>query len=92
MYEKLKKKKKGFKNLSLPRTNYFAYFKLRTSTFIDIHMSKIRCMSIKVDVCTRPTPIVEPEWCTAKNYHPVSLLSVVSKVFEKLVYNRIVDQ
>ena len=25
---------------------------------------------------------------TAKNYHPVSLLSVVSKVFEKLVNNR----
>ena len=28
---------------------------------------------------------------TAKNYHPVSLLFVVSKVFEKLVNNRIVD-
>ena len=28
---------------------------------------------------------------TAKNYHPVSLLSVVSKVFEKLVNNRIAD-
>ena len=28
---------------------------------------------------------------TAKNYIPVSLLSVVSKVFEKLVNNRIVD-
>ena len=27
----------------------------------------------------------------AKSYHPVSLLSVVSKVFEKLVNNRIVD-
>ena len=27
----------------------------------------------------------------AKNYHPVSLHSVVSKVFEKLVNNRIVD-
>ena len=27
---------------------------------------------------------------TVKNYHPLSLLSVVSKVFEKLV-NRIVD-
>ena len=26
---------------------------------------------------------------TAKNYHPVSLLSVVSKVFEKFVNNRI---
>ena len=31
------------------------------------------------------------ERSTAKNYHPVSLLSVVSKVFEKLVSNRIVD-
>ena len=31
------------------------------------------------------------ERCTAKNYLPVSLLSVVSKVFEKLVNNRIVD-
>ena len=30
------------------------------------------------------------ERSTAKNYHPVSLLSVVSKVFEKLVNNRIV--
>ena len=27
---------------------------------------------------------------TSKNYHPVSLLSLVSKVFEKLVNNRIV--
>ena len=31
------------------------------------------------------------ERSTAKKYHPVSLLSVVSKVFEKLVNNRIVD-
>ena len=31
------------------------------------------------------------ERSTAKNYHPGSLLSVVSKVFEKLVNNRIVD-
>ena len=28
---------------------------------------------------------------TAKNYHPVNLLSVVCKVFEKLVNNRILD-
>ena len=31
------------------------------------------------------------ERSTAKNYHPVSLLSVVSKVFEKLTNNGIVD-
>ena len=31
------------------------------------------------------------ERSAAKNYHPVNLLSVVSKVFEKLVNNRIVD-
>ena len=31
------------------------------------------------------------ERCTAKNYHPVSLLSVVSEVFEELVNNRIID-
>ena len=31
------------------------------------------------------------EWFTAKSYHPVSLLSVVSKVFEKLVFNTVVD-
>ena len=31
------------------------------------------------------------EMPTAKNYRPVSLLSVVSRVFEKLVNNRIVD-
>ena len=31
------------------------------------------------------------ERSTAKNYHPVSLLSVVSKVFEKLVNNRTAD-
>ena len=32
------------------------------------------------------------ERSTAKNYHSVSLLSVVSKVVEKLVNNKIVDQ
>ena len=32
------------------------------------------------------------ERSTAKTYRPVSLLSVVSKVFEKLVNNRIVDR
>ena len=31
------------------------------------------------------------ERSAAKNYHPVSLLSVASKVFEKIVNNRIVD-
>ena len=31
------------------------------------------------------------ERSTAKNYRPVSLLSVVSKVFEKLVNNRIAE-
>ena len=31
------------------------------------------------------------ERSTAKNYRPVSPLSMVSKVFEKLVNNRIVD-
>ena len=38
-------------------------------------------------------PVVKNVWgrSTAKNYHPVSLLFVVSKVFEKLVNNRIVD-
>ena len=32
------------------------------------------------------------ERSTAKNYHPVSLFSVVSKVLEKLVNNRLVNQ
>ena len=31
------------------------------------------------------------ERSTAKNYHPVSLLTVVSKVFEELVNNNIFD-
>ena len=39
-------------------------------------------------------PIIEKvgESSTARNYRPVSLLSVVSRVFEKLVNNRITDQ
>ena len=28
---------------------------------------------------------------TAKNYSPVSLLSIVSKIFEKLVNNKLID-
>ena len=38
-------------------------------------------------------PVFKNVWerSTAKNYCPVSLLFVVSKVFEKLVNNRIVD-
>ena len=38
-------------------------------------------------------PILKNVWgkSTAKNYHPVSFLSVVSKVFEQLVNDRIVD-
>ena len=38
-------------------------------------------------------PVFKDVWdsSTAKNYHPVSLLPKVSKVFEKLVNNRIVD-
>ena len=31
------------------------------------------------------------ESSTAKNYHPVSLFSVVSKIFEKLINNSIFD-
>ena len=31
------------------------------------------------------------ERSTAKNFHPVGLLSMVRKVFEKLAHNRIVD-
>ena len=31
------------------------------------------------------------ERSTAKNYHPISLLSMISKVFEKLVNHRIVQ-
>ena len=31
------------------------------------------------------------EKSTAKNYHPISLLSVISKVFEKFVNKRVVD-
>ena len=38
-------------------------------------------------------PVFKNVWerSTVKNYRPVSLLTVVSKVFEKLVNNRIVD-
>ena len=38
-------------------------------------------------------PIIKDvgERSKARNYRPVSLLSVVSKVFEKIVNNRIVD-
>ena len=32
------------------------------------------------------------ERSTVKNYLPVSILNVISKVFEKLVNNRILDQ
>ena len=35
--------------------------------------------------------LLEVSSVVPENYHPVSLLSVVSKVFEKLANNRIVD-
>ena len=37
--------------------------------------------------------VLKNDWekSTAKNYHPLSLFSVVSKIFEKLVNNSIVD-
>ena len=38
-----------------------------------------------------PTFETVAERSTAKNYRPVRFLSLVSKVFEKLVNNRIVD-
>ena len=38
-----------------------------------------------------PVPKNVGERSTAKSYHPVSLLSVVKEVFEKLVSNRIID-
>ena len=46
--------------------------------------------------CWKVSPVVPVsqsvgERSTAKNYHTVSLLSVVSKVFEKLINNKIVD-
>ena len=46
--------------------------------------------------CWKVSPVVSVfknvgERSTAKNYRPVSLLFVVIKVFEKLVYSRIVD-
>ena len=46
--------------------------------------------------CWKVSPVVPVfknvgERSTAKNYRPVSLLSIVSKVFEKLVNNRIAD-
>ena len=46
--------------------------------------------------CWKVSPVVPVfknvgERSTAKNYRPVSLFSVVSKVFEKLVNNRILD-
>ena len=43
--------------------------------------------------CLIGGPCMQECWekYTAKNCFPVSLLSVVSKVFEKLVNNRIVD-
>ena len=43
------------------------------------------------DCCKVPVFTNVGERSTAKNYHPVSLLSMVSKVFEKLINNRIVD-
>ena len=49
---------------------------------------KIHC----VQLCSSVVPVFKNvgERSTAENYHPVSLLSVVSKVFEKLVNHKIV--
>ena len=61
---------------------------------------KIKFIKIKINFpfpdCWKISSVVPVfnnvgERSTAKSYHPVSLLSVVSKVFEKLVNNRIVD-
>ena len=47
----------------------------------------------KVSLVSLVVPVFKNvgERSTAKNYHPISLLSVVSKVFERLVNNSIVD-
>ena len=46
------------------------------------------CWKVKLVVS-----VLKNDWekSTAKNYHPLSLFSVVSKIFEKLVNNSIVD-
>ena len=55
-----------------------------------------KCLKFCFPDCWRVSTVVPVfknvgESSTAKNYHPVILLSEVSKVFEKLVNNRIVD-
>ena len=55
-----------------------------------------KCLESSFPDCWKVSSVVPvfkdvDERSTAKNYHPVSLLSVVNKVFEKLVNNRIVD-
>ena len=67
-------------------------------SYILAELLKLNCLKESCFPDCWKVTLVDPvyknvgESSTAKNYCPVSLLSLVSEVFEKLVYNSIVDR
>ena len=81
---------------NLKRQNISGTPKMVRKVIINLDLSKVSgpdCIPVVVLKNCEPelSYILAGESSTAKNYRPVDLLSLVSKIFEKLLNNRIFD-
>ena len=81
---------------NLKRHNFSGTPKMVRKVIINLDLSKVSgpdCIPVVVLKNCEPelSYILAGESSTAKNYRPLDLLSLVSKIFEKLLNNRIFD-